>query len=137
MKNCGHRNIRKHRDIKDSDKYITWTYRWSLAVWTRWELHLQIEKIIWEDQGRGWLPLWVSRPKKGQINTKRKGILSELSLWRTFQILSGILKKSYKSYERSSPKHYTTGSYFYLAIQILKCMMRADALNLENYPVRT
>ena len=23
MKNCGCRNVRKHRDIKDSDKYIT------------------------------------------------------------------------------------------------------------------
>ena len=23
MKNCGHRNVRKHRDIKGSDKYVT------------------------------------------------------------------------------------------------------------------
>ena len=23
MKNCGHSNVRKHREIKDSDKYIT------------------------------------------------------------------------------------------------------------------
>ena len=23
MKNCGHRNVRKHKDIKGSDKYVT------------------------------------------------------------------------------------------------------------------
>ena len=23
IKNCGHRNVRKHKEIKDSDKYIT------------------------------------------------------------------------------------------------------------------
>ena len=31
----------------------------------------------------------------------------------------------------------TTDSYFYLAIEITKCMMIADALNYNNYPVRT
>ena len=34
------------------------------------------------------------------------------------------------------PKHDPTDSYFYLARQIVKCMMRADARKLHVYPVR-
>ena len=41
----------------------------------------------------------------------------------------------YKIYERRRPKHEPTDSYFYLARQLEKFMMRADALNLESYPV--
>ena len=42
----------------------------------------------------------------------------------------------YNIYERISPKHEPTDCYFYLARQLAECMMRSDALNLENYPVR-
>ena len=43
----------------------------------------------------------------------------------------------YKSYETRRPKHETTNSYFYLARQLAECMMRADVLNFQVYPVRT
>ena len=69
-----------------------WISRWNFADWTRWESHLQSHKIICEYQERNWLPIWVSRPKKGQISTKRKGMPSEMSVWRTFKILSWILR---------------------------------------------
>ena len=39
--------------------------------------------------------------------------------------------------EKKRPKHEPTNSYFYLARQLTKCMMRADALNSHIYPVRT
>ena len=35
------------------------------------------------------------------------------------------------------PKHETTDSYFYIAINIAKFMMIADTLNLHVGPVRT
>ena len=35
------------------------------------------------------------------------------------------------------PKHEPTASYFYLAIQLAKYMMRADDFNLHADPVRT
>ena len=53
------------------------------------------------------------------------------------KIIREFEKFSYKSYERRRPKYYTTDSYLYLAIQPVKCMMIADALNSENYPVGT
>ena len=43
----------------------------------------------------------------------------------------------YKSYENKRPKHEPTNSYFYLSIQLAKCMMRDDALSSQVYPVRT
>ena len=36
-------------------------------------------------------------------------------------------------YEKKRPKHEPTDSYFYLSRQIVKCMIRADALNLHGY----
>ena len=35
------------------------------------------------------------------------------------------------------PKHEPTYSYFYLARQLAKFIMRDDALKSKNYPVRT
>ena len=36
-------------------------------------------------------------------------------------------------YEKKRPKHEPTGSYYYPARQIMKCMMRYDTLNWHNY----
>ena len=53
------------------------------------------------------------------------------------KIIRDSEKSPYKSYEIKRPKYKPTDSNFYLAIQISKCMMRDDALNLHVYPVRT
>ena len=52
------------------------------------------------------------------------------------KIIREFEKLPYKSYERRRTKHDPTDSYFYPARQIVKCMMRADALNLYVYLVR-
>ena len=62
---------------------------------------------------------------------------SDISVRRTFQRLLGSLKNNYESYERKRPKHELTDSYFYLARQLAKCMMRVGALNSHVYPVIT
>ena len=55
--------------------------------------------------------------------------------------LSNIIREfdklSYKSYERRGSKHEPTDTYFYPEIHLAKCMVRADYLNTDNYPVRT
>ena len=43
---------------------------------------------------------------------------------------------SYIRYEGRRPKHEPSDSYFYLARQLTKCIIRADVLNLHVYPVR-
>ena len=55
--------------------------------------------------------------------------------------LSNIIREfdnlPYKSYVKRRPKHDPTESYFCLARQLAKCMMRYDALNSHVYPVTT
>ena len=53
------------------------------------------------------------------------------------KIIREFEKLSYKSYDRKGTKHEPTDSYFYLSGQLAKCMMRDDALNLDNYPLGT
>ena len=36
-------------------------------------------------------------------------------------------------YEKKKPKHEPTGSYYYLARPIVKCMIRSNILNWHNY----
>ena len=45
------------------------------------------------------------------------------------KIIREFKKLTYKGYERKSPKHDPTDSYFYLARHLARCMMRADELN--------
>ena len=52
-------------------------------------------------------------------------------------IIREFEKLPYESYERKRPKHEPTDSYFYLSIQLDKCMIRDDALNSHSYPVRS
>ena len=43
----------------------------------------------------------------------------------------------YKSYESRRPKNEPTYNYFYPARHLVKCMIRADALNSHVYSLRT
>ena len=51
--------------------------------------------------------------------------------------LSNIIKEFEKigklPYEKKRPKHEPTDSYFHLARQLAKCMMRSDNLNWDNH----
>ena len=59
-------------------------------------------------------------------------IIRDLSkIIKVFEILL------YKGYVRKNPKHEPTDSYFYLSIQLAKCIMRADAFNFQVEPERT
>ena len=64
----------------------------SFTVWTRWKSHVQSQKENWKDQERGWLPLWVLRPKQSHKNTKSEGMPSEMSVRRNFLKLLGSLR---------------------------------------------
>ena len=59
------------------------------------------------------------------VNVSKRGISN---------IVRDFEKLPYEIYERKRPKHDLNGSYFYLARQLTKFMMRADALNSHVYP---
>ena len=60
-----------------------------------------------------------------------------VSMKELSRIIKEFEKLPYKIYERKRPKHEPTGSYFYLARHLSKCMMRADVLNSHIDAVRT
>ena len=72
-------------------------------------------------------------PKKYK---KARYAIGNFSKKDPLKIIREFDKLPYESYEKKRPKHYPTYSYFYLAIQLTECMMRADDFNLYNYPVR-
>ena len=73
------------------------------------------------------IPKKYKKERYAIVNVSKK----ELS-----KIIRDFEKLPYESYERKSSNHKPTERYFYLSRQLGKCMMRTDALNLENYPVR-
>ena len=75
-----------------------------------------------------------SRPKK--YKTARYAIVN-VSKKDLSNIIRKFDKLPYKSYKRISTKYEPTDRYFYLSRQLVKCMMRDDALNSHVYPVRT
>ena len=88
MKDGCRRNVSKDRVIKNGEKHITLGISLKLVVWRRLKSHLQSQQIIWEDQERGWLPLWVSRTFEGQRKTKIQGMTLIITVWSIFQRLS-------------------------------------------------
>ena len=76
----------------------------------------------------------IIRPKKCK---KTRYAIGNVSMKDLSKIIRGVEKLPYKRYERRRSKHDTTDSYFYLAIHIVKCIMRSGAINLHIYPIRT
>ena len=68
---------------------------------------------------------------------KARYAIGNVSKKEISKIIREFEKLPFESYERKRTKHEPTDSYFYLARQLAKCMMRVDALNSDNYPVRT
>ena len=74
------------------------------------------------------------RPNKYK---KARYAIGNVSKYDISKIVMEFKKFERLPYEKKRPKFEPTDSYFYLARQIAKCMMRADALNSHGYPTRT
>ena len=138
IKNCGRHNVRKHRDIKDSDMYVTLDISLKFGSMNKMIITSSEPKYNCGRSGKGLITCLglksKSSPKKYKKSRYaiRNFIIKELS-----RIIREFDKLPYKSYERRRPKHEPNYSYFCLAGQLVKCIMRADALNSHVFPVRT
>ena len=63
MKNCGRLNVRKHREIKGSDKYVTFYISLKFDSLYKIKITYSKSKEKFENQERIGLTLWVSRRK--------------------------------------------------------------------------
>ena len=138
MKNCGFRNVRKHREIKGSDKYINLDISLKFYSLDKMKITYSESKDNLVRSGKGLITSLghteKSRPRK---YNKARYAIGNISKKDISEIIREFDKLPHKSYNSRRPKNETTYSYVYLAIQLAKCMMRYDALKLDNYPVRT
>ena len=137
MKNYDSRNVSKHREIKGSEKYVTFDILLKLDSLDKMETTSSESKDNLGISGKGLITsLGLKakvRPKKYKKEWYAIRNVSKKDLSNISRELDNLF---YKSYERRRPKHEPTDSYFYLARQLVKCMTRADVLNLHVYPVR-
>ena len=133
MKNCGRRNVRKHRDIKGSDKYVT------LNILLKFDSldNMRIKSSESKDNlGRSGEVLITSLGIKSKASPKKykkaSYAIGNFSKKELSKIIRDFDKLPYESYEKKRPKHDPTDGYFCLERQLAKCMMRADAINLDK-----
>ena len=62
--------------------------------------------------------------------------ITNVSMKYILKIIEEFEMLPYKGYVRKRPKHEPTHSYFHLAIQLDKCMMRDYAFNFHIDPVK-
>ena len=138
IKKYGRCNVRKHIYIKGSDKYVTLDILLSFGSLDKIRIAILEPKDNFGRSEKGLITSLVSRRKQGQRSKiKERCAIRNISKKDLSNIIREFEKLPFKSYDRMRPKHEPTDSYFYLAIHLENCMVRADALNSHVYPLRT
>ena len=134
MKNCGRRKVRKHKEIKDSDKIVTLDISAKLDSLNNMKITYSETKEKLERSGKGLVTAQYFENKVRSKNYKKAtyaiGNVSEKDLSKIIKEFEKIGKISY---EKKNPKHEPTHSYFHLVRQFAKCMTRSDKLNQHNH----
>ena len=138
MKICGRRYIGKHREIKDSDNYITLGILLKFVSDKKMRITSSDPKYYLGRSGKGLITFMGLktnvRPKKYK---KARYSITNVIMRYFSNIIKEFKRLHYKGYVQERPKHEPTDNYFYLARHLDKCIMRADPLNLRVDPVRT
>ena len=134
MKKYGRSNVRKHTEIKGSDKYVTLEISLKFDNMDKTKTTSSESKGKLESPGKGLITSLgfkaEVRPKKYKkaryaiINVNKKDLSKIIRDFERFEKLT---------YENKRPTHEPTDSYFYLARQLVKCMIRYDILNWHDY----
>ena len=130
IKNCGRRKVRKHKDIKGSDKIVT------LNVPEEFYSLNKMETTSSESKGK------LGRSGKGLVTAmalKTKARFAKIKKARyairnvSMKDLSNIIKEFEKifkvPYVKRTSKHEPTYSYYHLVKFISECMMISDEHN--------
>ena len=86
MRNCGRRNVRKHREIKDSDDCVTLNMYEILNISEKFDDLYKMEttssesKVKMEGSGKGLVTVLDLKAKSRSKNIKRQGMPSEMSV---------------------------------------------------------
>ena len=138
MKNVGCCDVRKHREIKGGDNYVTFDISLKFGSLDKIIITSSYPKNKFGGSGKEFITsLGLKAKARPNKYKKARYAIFNVSKKDLSKIISEFDKLPYKSYERRRPKHEPTDNYFYLARHLAKYMMRDDALNSQVYPVRT
>ena len=131
-------NFKKHREIKNSDKYVTLDISLKFDSLDNMKITSSESKDnLWGSE-KGFITSMglksKVRPKKWK---KARYTIGNISKKDLSKIIREFEKLTFEIYERKRPKHEHNDSYFYLSRQLAKFMMRDYSLNLHGYPART
>ena len=134
MKNFGRCNVMKHKEIKGSDKYVTLDISLKFDNLDKMKIAYSESKDKLEILGKELITSLgfnsKVRPKKYKKSRYAIRNVSKKDLSKIIREFETIEKLPYA---KKRPKHEPTDSYFYLARQLAKCMMRSDTLNWHDY----
>ena len=134
MKNCGRRNVRKHKEIKGSYKYLTLDISLNFYNLDKMIITFSKSKVKLERSGNGLITSLgfkaKIRPQKYQKSRYAIGNVSKKDL---SNIITEFEKCEKLPFEKKKPKYEPTGSYFYLARKLAKCMMISNTRNSHGY----
>ena len=86
MRNCGQRNVRKHREIKDSDERVTLNMNEILKISEKFDNLDNMEttssesKVKMEGSGKWLVTILALNTKARSKNIKRQGMPSDMSV---------------------------------------------------------
>ena len=92
MKNCGRRNVRKHKEIKGSNKYVALDISLKFDSLDKMKIVSSESKVKLERFGKGLITSMGFKVKVRPQKYKRQGMPSEMSVRRTFLRLLGSLR---------------------------------------------
>ena len=134
MKNCGRRKVRKHKEIRGSDKIVTLDISVKFDILNKTETTSSESKQKLERSGKGLVTALAFKTKvRSQKYKKARYAIGNVSEKDISKIIKRFEKIEKLPYEKKSPKHEPTVSSFHLAREIAKCMMRSNKLNWYDH----
>ena len=142
MKNCGSRKVRKHKEIKGSDKYVTLNIYEILNISEKFDSLNKMETTSSESKVE--LEKSVKRLVTAlALKTKARSKKYKKSRYAIRNVSMKDLSKKIKEFEKivkvpylkKIPKHEPTSSYFHIAVCIAECMMRCGENNHNVHDV--
>ena len=130
MKNCGCCKVRKHKDIKGSDKIVTLNISAKFDSLNNMKTTSSESKVKLVRSGKGLVTALDFNTKVRQSKHKKdRYAIRNVSDNDLLKIIKEFEKIGKLPYEKRTPKHEPTPSYFHLVRQLAKCMMRSDENN--------
>ena len=138
MKIFGRCEVRKYRDTKNGEKYITLDISLNFFSMDKMKITSSEPKDYLRISIKG-LIASLCLKTFGRLKKNKSSIYSinNVSMKDISKISKEFEKLPYNCYVRKRSKEEPTDSYFYLATHLDKCMMRAVVFNLQVDLVRT